>query len=267
MYVLEKTHDWEDERDARASSREPQSTPARRLSRESRAPRAPRVTARHRVARATSSRVLDSRRRDALERAQFAGVGARAGRDDATIADSMSSPPALWATPPPRPRRRASCSDAGDEREEEEEEEEEVVFALDERWAARFAATAEARERRRRSRRRRERAREGTGPSTFGRGRGEAVDARRDEYRAKARAAAEAAEALAEARRTRDAAVMEDGEDAREEDARVGLYGKEGVRRVVREEAMVNAAFDAWLDASDARIAWFPCEPIEAGLV
>ena len=175
----------------------------------------------------------------------------------------MSTPPALWATPPPRPRRLATRSDARDE----EEEEEEAVFALDERWAARFAATAEARERRRRSRRRRERAREGVEPSTFGRGRGEAMDARRDECRAKARAAAEAAEALAEARRTRDAAVMEEGEDAREEDARVGLYGKEGVRRVVREEAMVNAAFDAWLDASDARVAWFPCEPIEEGLV
>jgi len=182
----------------------------------------------------------------------------------------MSTPPALWATPPPRPRRRASRSDAGDERdeeEEEEEEEEEVVFALDERWAARFAATAEVRERRRRSRRRRERATEGAEPSMFGRGRGEAVDARRDECRAKARAAAEAAEALAEARRTRDAAVMEDGEDAREDDARVRLYGEEGARRVAREEAMVNAAFDAWLDASDARVAWFPCEPIEEGLV
>ncbi len=39
-------------------------------------------------------------------------------------------------------------------------------------------------------------------------------------------------------------------------------------RRVVaREEAMVNAGFDAWLDASDALVAWFPCEPIEEGLV
>ena len=178
----------------------------------------------------------------------------------------MSTPPALWATPPPRPRRLATRSDARDE----EEEEEEAVFALDERWAARFAATAEARERRRRSRCRRERAREGVEPSTFGRGRGEAVDGRRDECRAKARAAAEAAEALAEARRKRGAAAGEEGEDGiekGEEDARVRMYGEEGARRVAREEAMVNAGFDAWLDASDALVAWFPCEPIEEGLV
>ena len=144
------------------------------------------------------------------------------------------------------------------------------MFALDERWAARFAATAEARERRRRSRRRRERAREGVEPSTFGRGRGEAVDGRRDECRAKARAAAEAAEALAEARRKRGAAAGVEGEDGiekGEEDARVRMYGEEGARRVAREEAMVNAGFDAWLDASDALVAWFPCEPIEEGLV
>ena len=45
------------------------------------------------------------------------------------------------------------------------------------------------------------------------------------------------------------------------------MYGEEGARRVAREEAMVNAGFDAWLDASDALVAWFPCEPIEEGLV
>ena len=66
------------------------------------------------------------------------------------------------------------------------------------------------------------------------------------------------------------AAAGEEGEDGiekGEEDARVRMYGEEGARRVAREEAMVNAGFDAWLDASDALVAWFPCEPIEEGLV
>ncbi|CEF97551.1 unnamed product [Ostreococcus tauri] len=99
-----------------------------------------------------------------------------------------------------------------------------VTLELDARWAAMFAATA-----RRRAARR-------AGADD---GRARAVGGR-----ARTREWVE-----------REGAAGRGRTDAR---GRTEAYGAAGVVEVARAEAAMNAAFDAWLDANEAR--WFPCE-------
>ena len=74
-----------------------------------------------------------------------------------------------------------------------------------------------------------------------------------DGTRRRAEDAARRAETLARAAATRRA--KGEGEEE-EEEGRDGGYGAEGAEAVAMAEGKLNAAFDAWLDAGEAR--WWP---------
>jgi hypothetical protein len=72
--------------------------------------------------------------------------------------------------------------------------------------------------------------------------------------RARADAAAARAATLAD-----DAATGRDGtgrDGTRDDATRTRMYGARGLEAVMRAEGGLNAAFDAWLDADDAK--WWP---------
>ena len=162
--------------------------------------------------------------------------------------DARAPTPPLWATAPPRPRRRESTRDAlaRDDADADDDDAFECAYELDAAWAARFAATAKKRAARRgRARAGRGRARDGTRAEGSG----------DDGTRARAEAAARRAETLARAAATARAKRAGEGEET-DEEGRDAWYGAGGAAAVAMAEGKLNAAFDAWLDAGEAR--WWP---------